>query len=66
MLEQVELLVFIHNLLGQAMAVEGLALEAEHGLGLRVAGLGDGPAGAVALGDEEGAVVSPERESVSL
>jgi hypothetical protein len=31
-LDQVELLVLVHHLLGEAVAVERLALEAEHGL----------------------------------
>jgi hypothetical protein len=56
-LDQVELLVLIHDLLGEAEAVERLALEAEHGLRVHVAALGDAAAGAVALGDEEGALL---------
>ena len=55
-LQQVELLVFVDDLLGQAEAVERLAAEAEDGLQVRVAALSDRSAGRVALGDEEAAL----------
>jgi hypothetical protein len=53
-LEQVELLVLVHDFFGEAVAVEGFAAQAEHCLGIHVAGLGDRAAGGVALGDEYG------------
>ena len=55
-LQQVELLVLVDDLLGQAEAVERLTAEAEDGLQVRVAALGDRSAGRVALGDEEAAL----------
>ena len=54
-LQQVELLVLVAHFLGHAQAVERLSAQAEHGLGLHVAALGDASRGGVALGDEDGA-----------
>ncbi len=56
-LQQVELLVLVHHLLGQSEAVERLAAEREHSLRLHIAALGDGAAGGVALGDEDAALL---------
>ena len=53
-LQQVELLVLIHHLLGQSERVERFAAQREHGLRVDVAALGDAAAGRVALGDEDG------------
>ena len=52
-LQEVELFVFIHHLLGQPVAVQRLAAQGEYGLRVDVAALGDGAAGRVALGDED-------------
>ena len=52
-LQQVELLVLIDHLLGEAERVEGLAAQGEDGLRVDVAALGDASAGRVALGDED-------------
>ena len=54
-LQEVELLVLITHFLGHSQAVERLAAQAEHGLGLHVAALGDASRCGVALGDEDGA-----------
>jgi hypothetical protein len=52
-LDQVELLVLIHHLLRQAVAVQRFALQAEHTLQVHIAAFGDAAAGTVTLGDEE-------------
>ena len=54
-LQQVELLVLVTHFLGHSQAVERLTTQAEHGLGLHVAALGDASRSGVALGDEDGA-----------
>ena len=54
-LQQVELFVLVTHFLGHAQAVERLAAQAEHGLGLHVAALGDASRCGVALSDEDGA-----------
>ena len=53
-LQQVELFIFIHYLLGKAVAVERLTPQTEHRLSLYLPALGDATAGRVALGDEDG------------
>lgn len=53
-LEQVELLVLIYHLLGQAKAIQWLTTQREHRLGIHIAALGDASAGRIALGDEDG------------
>ena len=53
-LKQVELLVLVHHLLGQAITVERLAFQREDRLSIDVPGLGDAAGGAVALCDEQG------------
>jgi len=53
-LEEVEFLVLVDDLLGQAIGVERLALEGEDGLRLDIARGGEGAGGGVALDDEEG------------
>ena len=55
-LQQVELLVLVAHFLGHSQAVERLTAQAEHGLGLHVAALGDASRCGVALGDEDGAL----------
>ena len=55
-LQEVELLVFIHHLFGQSVAVEGLSAQGEHGLRVDIAAFRDGTAGRVALRDEDGGV----------
>ena len=54
--EEVELFVLIYLGLAYGDGVEGLASEAEDGLGLDVAALGDAAACGEALGDEDGAL----------
>ena len=56
-LQQVELLVLVDHLLGESEAVERLAPEREHRLGVHIAALGDASAGRVALGDEDAALL---------
>ena len=51
-LEQVPFLVLVHDLLGKAVAVLRLTAQAEHRLGLGVAGRGDGTGGGITLGNE--------------
>lgn len=53
-LEEVELFVFVADFAREAEAVEGFAAQAEDGLGVDVAALGDAAGGAVAFGDEQG------------
>ena len=52
-LQEVELLVLIHHLLGHSIAVERLSPEAEHRLCIHVAALGNAAAGRIALGYED-------------
>ena len=52
-LQKVEFFVLIDHLLGETIRVERLTTEAEYGLRVHVAALGDGTAGRVALGDED-------------
>ena len=52
-LQEIELLVLVDHLLGQAEAVQRFATQREHRLGVDVAALGDAAAGGVALGDED-------------
>ena len=54
-LQEVELLVLVAHFLGHSQAVERLTTQAEHGLGLHVAALGDASRCGVALGDKDGA-----------
>ncbi len=56
-LQQVELLVLIDHLLGHAVAVQRFAAQAEDGLCVHVAALGDAAAGRVALGDEDARIL---------
>ena len=51
-LEKIEFFVFIDHLLGEAVGVERLTTEAEHGLCVHIAALGDGTARRIALGDK--------------
>ena len=53
-LEEVELLILIDHLFGQAKAVERLSTKAEYSLGIDVARLGDRTTRGVALRDEKG------------
>ena len=53
-LEQEQFLVLADLLLAFLHAVQRLAPEAEHGLGIHVADLGDRAAGGVSLGDKDG------------
>ena len=57
-LEEIEFLVFVDDLFGEAEGVEGFAAETEDGLGFDAAGASDGAAGAVAFGDEERAFLA--------
>ena len=52
-LEAVELLVLIHHLFGQSIAIKGFASERENGLCADVAALGDRAGGGETLGDED-------------
>ena len=52
-LQQVEFFVFVHHLLGHAEAVQRLTAQAEHGLRLHVAGLGNGTRSRVTFGNED-------------
>ena len=54
-LQQVELFVFIHHLLGEAERIKRLAPERKYSLGVDITALGDGTACRIALGDEDGA-----------
>ena len=58
MLEQVELLVFIHHFLGQPEAVERFAAQTEHGLQLHIARFSDGPTGRIAFRNEQRSLVA--------
>ena len=57
-LQEVEFFVLIDNLLGETEGVERFATETEYSLGVDVAALGDATAGAVALGDEDAALLA--------
>ena len=52
-LKKVELLILIHHLFAQTIAIQRLASQREHRLSVHVAALGDASAGRVALGDED-------------
>ena len=54
-LQQIELFVLVTHFLGHPQAVERLTAQAEYGLCLHVAALGDASRCGVALGDEDGA-----------
>ena len=45
---------FIDYFFGETIAVEWFSTEAEDGLGLHIAGFGDGAAGRIAFGDKQG------------
>ena len=51
-LQEVELLVFIHDFFREAITIERFSPQTEHGLEIGVAALGDGTAGRIPLGDE--------------
>ena len=57
-LQAVELLVFIHHFLGEAIRVERLTAEGENGLGVHITALGDTARCGETLGDENGALVT--------
>ena len=53
-LQQVELLILVNDLFAQTENVQRFAFQAEYGLGVHIPGFGDGTAGGIALGDEDG------------
>src|SRR5664280_141865 len=58
-LQEVELLVLVNHLLGQAVGIERLALEGEDRLGLHIAAGGQRAGGGIAFDDEERALLGP-------
>src|SRR5688572_2537471 len=54
MLEQVEFLIFINHFFCKTVAVQWLSFQTENGLGHDIPGFGDGPAGRISLGYEQG------------